>query len=61
VAGEIRLVGREGQIAPACMSFRDSDTIVVTDLWKASMLDVLLGRVKYHSYVYEVPVDRILR
>ena len=60
VAGEIRLVGKEGQVAPACMAFRDSNTILVTDLWKASMLDALLGRAKYHSYVYEVPVDKIL-
>jgi sugar lactone lactonase YvrE len=61
VIGEIRLVGKEGQIAPACMAFRDSDTLLVTDLWKASLLDALLGSPEYHSYVYEVPVAEILR
>jgi len=61
VKGEVHLVGKEKQCAPACLVFRDPDTLVFTDLWKASMLDALLGRPKHHSYIYKVPVSEILK
>lgn len=61
IAGEVRPVGKEGQVAPACLVFSDPNTIVYTDLWKASLWAALLGRAKYHSYIYEVQVDEILR
>lgn len=60
VVGDVRLVGKEEQCAPACLAFRDADTIVYTDLWKPSILSVLLKRPKYHSYVYQVSVGEAL-
>ncbi len=61
VVGEVRLIGREGQCAPASMIFRDADTIVFTDLWKASLWRALIGPAQYHSYIYELPVTDILK
>ena len=61
IKGDVHLVGKEGQCAPASLAFRGSDTIVFTDLWKASMWAALLGRPKHHSYVYEIPMDEVLR
>ncbi len=61
VVGEIRVVGKEGQCAPACLVFSDPNTIVYTDLWKASMLAALLGRPERHSYIYRISVDEIVK
>jgi len=61
VLGEVHLIGREGQCAPACLVFRDSDTIVFTDLWKASTWRALLGMGQYHSYIYQLPVSEVIR
>lgn len=58
--GEACLTGREGQCAPASLVFSGPDTIVFTDLWKASMWDALFGKPRYHSYVYEISVNEIL-
>ncbi len=59
--GEVRLIGKEGQCAPACLGFRDPNTIVYTDLWKASLFAALIGRPEYHSYIYEVSVAEVLK
>jgi len=61
VKGKIHLTGKEGQCAPACLAFRDPDTIIYTDLWKASLWAALLGRPEYHSYVYRISVDEVLK
>ena len=60
IVGDVRLIGKEEQCAPACLAFRDSDTIVYTDLWKPSILSVLLKRPKHHSYVYRISVAEVL-
>ncbi len=57
--GEARLIGKEGQCAPASLAFRDSDTIAFTDLWRASLWRALIGRPQYHSYVYEISVSEL--
>jgi len=61
VLGEAHVMGKEGQCAPACLVLRDSDTIVFTDLWKASTWRALLGKAQHHSFIYEVPVSEIIR
>ncbi|UCD58245.1 MAG: SMP-30/gluconolactonase/LRE family protein [Candidatus Hydrogenedentota bacterium] len=61
VTGEVHLTGKEGQCAPASLVFRDSDTIVFTDLWRASLWRALLRRAQYHSYIYQLPVSDIVR
>jgi sugar lactone lactonase YvrE len=61
IVGDARLVGKEGQTAPACMVFRDANTIVYTDLWKASFWGALFGNPERHSYIYEVSVNEIVQ
>jgi sugar lactone lactonase YvrE len=61
IVGDARLLGKEGQTAPACMLFRDANTIVYTDLWKASWWGALSGNPERHSYIYDVSVDEILK
>jgi sugar lactone lactonase YvrE len=61
VVGDVRLTGREGQCAPASLIFIDADTIVFTDLWRASLFRALLGRPKYHSHAYRLKVSDILK
>jgi sugar lactone lactonase YvrE len=61
VVGEVRLLGREGQCAPASLIFTDPDTIVFTDLWRASLLRALVGKPQYHSYAYRLNVDEIIK
>jgi sugar lactone lactonase YvrE len=60
IAGERHIVGKEGQCAPACILLK-ADTIIFTDLWKASLWAALVGKPEYHSYVYEVPIAEILK
>ncbi len=61
VVRQVRVTGKEGQCAPASLVFRDANTIVFTDLWKASTLRVLLRRLQYHSYAYQISVAEILK
>jgi sugar lactone lactonase YvrE len=61
IVGDARLLGKEGQTAPACMLFRDADTIVYTDLWKASYWGALSGNPERHSYIYKVSLGEILK
>lgn len=60
ILGDVRLLGKEGQTAPACLAFRDTNTIVYTDLWKASFWGALSGNPERHSYIYQVSLDQIL-
>ncbi len=59
--GVVHLTGKDGQVAPACLIFQDSYTLIVTDLMKASMWRVLLGRPQYHSSIYPVTVGEIAK
>ncbi|GAB4336395.1 MAG: hypothetical protein Kow0099_09370 [Candidatus Abyssubacteria bacterium] len=59
IVGEARLIGKEGQCAPASLAFRDSDTLAFTDLWRASLWRALIGRPQHHSYVYELSVGEL--
>lgn len=59
--GEVHLMGKDDQVAPACLVFKGADTLVVTDLMEASMWRVLLGRPQYHSHIYPVSIDEILK
>ncbi len=61
IVGDAHLMGKEDQCAPACLVFSDPDTIVFTDLWKASLLRALIGRPQSHSYVYKISVDEIVQ
>ncbi|MBI5114906.1 SMP-30/gluconolactonase/LRE family protein [Candidatus Poribacteria bacterium] len=61
IVGETRLIGKEGQCAPASLVFRDENTIIFTDLWKASTWAALLRRPQYHSYVYQLSVKEVLK
>ncbi len=61
VVGDVHLIGKEGQCAPACLVFPDPDTIVFTDLWKASLWRALLKRGQYHSYIYRLSVDDVVK
>lgn len=61
IVGDARLMGKEGQTAPACLLFLDENTLVYTDLWKASLWGALTGNTVPHSYVYKVSVDEILK
>jgi hypothetical protein len=61
VVGEARLMGKEGQCAPASLILNDPDTIVFTDLWRASLFRALIGRPQHHSYAYRVIVGEIVK
>lgn len=61
VVGEVHVMGKEGQCAPASLIFRDPNTVVFTDLWKASLWRALIGKPQYHSYVYQLPVSDIVK
>jgi sugar lactone lactonase YvrE len=61
IVGEARLIGKEGQCAPASLVFRDANTVVFTDLWRASMWRALAKRPQYHSFAYQLSVSEILK
>jgi sugar lactone lactonase YvrE len=61
VVGDVRLMGKEGQCAPASLIFIDPDTIAFTDLWRASLIRALLRSPQYHSYAYRLKIGDILR